>query len=157
MGQSLVAATTRLWFLRRFTTHMVNPVTRLFAGRLPGFVVLTHAGRVSGRRYRTPIFLLKSGDDYVFALTYGSKAHWVKNILASGSCEIRVRGRDVRLVEPEVFIDPARRLMPLPFRLAGRALLVTEFLRMRRLASAHGPETYETAALPLSYVGADQK
>jgi len=86
MGQRLVAATTRLWFLRRFTTHMVNPVTRLFAGRLPGFVVLTHTGRTSGHRYRTPIFLLKGGDDYVFALTYASNAHWVKNILASGSC-----------------------------------------------------------------------
>jgi deazaflavin-dependent oxidoreductase (nitroreductase family) len=121
---------TRIWFLRRFTTHVVNPVTRLFAGRLPGLVVLTHAGRASGRRYRTPIFLLKRGDDYVFALTYGSNAQWVKNILASGSCEMRVSGRDVGLVEPEVFVDVTRRLMRQPFRLAGRVLLVTEFLRM---------------------------
>jgi hypothetical protein len=67
----------------------------------------------------------------VFALTYGSNAHWVKNILAAGGCELRARRRDVRLVEPEVFVDPARRLMPLPYRLAGRAVLATEFLRMR--------------------------
>jgi deazaflavin-dependent oxidoreductase (nitroreductase family) len=125
---------TRIWLLRRFTTHVVNPVTRLIAGRLPGFVVLTHAGRTSGRRYRTPIFLLKRGDDYVFALTFGSKANWVKNILASGSCEMRDRGRDVRLIEPEVFVDRTRQLMPLPFRLAGRAVLVTEFLSMRAAA-----------------------
>jgi deazaflavin-dependent oxidoreductase (nitroreductase family) len=125
---------TRIWLLRRFTTHVVNPVTRLIAGRLPGFVVLTHAGRTSGRRYRTPIFLLKRGDDYVFALTFGSKANWVKNILASGSCEMRDRGRDVRLIEPEVFVDRTRQLMLLPFRLAGRAVLVTEFLSMRAAA-----------------------
>jgi len=125
-----MAGTTRIWFMRRFTTHMVNPVARLFAGRLPGFVVVTHAGRSSGRRYRTPLFLLKRGDDYVFALTYGSSSDWVKNILAAGGCEIRVRGRDLRLVEPEVFVDKTRRLMPLPYRLAGRAVLVTEFLSL---------------------------
>jgi hypothetical protein len=29
-----------------------------------------------------------------------------------------------------VFVDQTRGLMPLPFRLAGRLVLVTEFLRM---------------------------
>src|SRR5436190_1966003 len=108
------AGTTRLWFLRRFTTKVVNPLTRFFAGRLPGFVVLTHAGRTSGCRYRTPLFMYRRGDDYVFALTYGSNAHWVKNILVAGGCDIRVSGRDVQLVEPEVFVDPTRRVMLLP-------------------------------------------
>jgi hypothetical protein len=54
----------------------------------------------------------------------------VKNILAAGGCEIRDRGRDLRLVKPEVFVDQTRGLMPVPFRLAGRLVLVTEFLRM---------------------------
>ena len=126
-----MAGTTRIWFLRWFTTQLVNPVARLSVGRLPGVGILTHVGRTSGRRYRTPLFVLRRGDDYVFALTFGSHAHWVKNILAAGGCEVRLRGRDVRLVDPEVFVDPARQLMPFPFRLAGRAVLVTEFLRMR--------------------------
>jgi hypothetical protein len=34
--------------MRRFTTQMVNPVTRLFAGWLPGLGILTHAGRTTG-------------------------------------------------------------------------------------------------------------
>jgi hypothetical protein len=34
-------------------------------------------------------------------------------------------------VEPEVFVDKTRRLMLFPYRLAGRAVLVTEFLSMR--------------------------
>jgi len=126
-----MAATTRLWFLRRFTTHGVNPMTLLFFGRLPGCGILAHIGRTSGRLYRVPVFVLRRGDDYVFALTYGSNAHWVKNIVAAGGSELRVRGRDVSLVEPEVFVDPTRRLMPLPYRLAGRVVLATEFLRMR--------------------------
>jgi deazaflavin-dependent oxidoreductase (nitroreductase family) len=125
-----VAATTRLWFLRGFTTHLVNPGSLLFFGRLPGCGILTHTGRTSGRRYRVPVFVLRRGEDYVFALTYGSAAHWVKNILAAGDVELHARGRDLRLVEPEVFVDETRRLMPLPYRLAGRAVHATEFLSM---------------------------
>jgi deazaflavin-dependent oxidoreductase (nitroreductase family) len=125
-----MAGTTRLWFLRRFTTQVVNPLTRRFPGLVPGCAILTHAGRASGRRYRTPIILLRRGDDYVIALTYGSESHWVKNVLAAGGCELRAHGRDVRLVEPEVFVDPARRLMPFPYRIATTGVGVTEFLRM---------------------------
>jgi deazaflavin-dependent oxidoreductase (nitroreductase family) len=126
-----MAGKTRIWFMRRFTTHLLNPGTLLFFGRLPGCGILTHIGRTSGRRYRVPIFVLRRRDDYVFALTYGSESHWVKNILAEGGSDMRVRGRDLRLVEPEVFVDKTRRLMPLLYRLAGRAVLVTEFLSMR--------------------------
>jgi deazaflavin-dependent oxidoreductase (nitroreductase family) len=130
-----MAGTTRLWFLRRFTTRIVNPVSRLLAGRLPGVGVLTHVGRTSGRRYRTPLFVLRHGDDFVFALTFGSGAQWVRNTLAAGGAEIRVRGRDVCLVEPELFVDSTRRPMPMPFRLAGRAVHVTEFLRLHAAVS----------------------
>jgi hypothetical protein len=37
-------ARTRIWFLRHFTTQMVNPVARLLAGRLPGLGIPTHVG-----------------------------------------------------------------------------------------------------------------
>jgi deazaflavin-dependent oxidoreductase (nitroreductase family) len=127
-----MAATSRMSFLRPFTTHVFNPVARLFAGWLPGFAILTYRGRKSGRTYRTPINVFRHGDEYVFALTYGSDVQWVKNVIAAGGCEIRVRGRDVRLVDPEVFVDPTRRLMPLPVRLILALDRVDEFLRMRR-------------------------
>jgi len=126
-----MAAATRIRFLGTFTTRVFNPVTRLVAGSLPGFGILTHTGRTSGRSYQTPLLVLRHGDHYVVGLWYGSDAHWVKNVLAAGGCEIRVRGRDVRLVDPELFADPQRRVLPLPLRLAGRLLRVTEFLRMR--------------------------
>jgi deazaflavin-dependent oxidoreductase (nitroreductase family) len=109
----------------------VNPVTRLFAGRLPGFGILSYTGRKTGQRYRTPINVFKRDNVYVFALTYGSEANWVRNVLAAGGCEVRVRGRDVRLVEPELLVDPRGRLVPLPVRLFLRLNRVTEFLRMR--------------------------
>jgi deazaflavin-dependent oxidoreductase (nitroreductase family) len=111
---------------------VINPVTRLFAGWLPGFAILTHVGRTSGRVYRTPINVFRGGDYYLFALTYGSNVDWVKNVLAAGGCQMRSRGRDIRLAEPEVIVDPELRLMPWPLApLLGRLNRVTEVLRMR--------------------------
>jgi deazaflavin-dependent oxidoreductase (nitroreductase family) len=124
-------AKTRMSFLRPFTTRLVNPISRRFAGWLPGFGLLTYAGRKSGRQYTTPLNVFKRGDFYVFALTYGSEVNWVRNVLAAGGCELRVRGRNVRLVEPELLVDPAGRLVPLPVRVFLRANRVTEYLRMR--------------------------
>ena len=122
--------------MRRVTTHLFNPGTLLVFGRLPGCGILTHIGRTSGRRYRNPVFVLRRGDDYVFALTYGSRAQWVKNILAAGGCEIRAQGRDIRLVEPELFVDPTRQLMPLSYRIATTGVGVREFLSMHAASSA---------------------
>ena len=98
---------------------------------MPGFAILTHVGRTSGKTYRTPINVFRRGDHYVFALTYGSDVHWVKNIIAAGGCWMRARGRDIRLVEPELISDPQLRGMPLPLRIVGKLNRVTEFLRMR--------------------------
>jgi PPOX class probable F420-dependent enzyme/deazaflavin-dependent oxidoreductase (nitroreductase family) len=123
---------TRLWGARHVVTRVVNPFNRLFAGRLPWFGVLTHVGRRSGTRYRAPVNLFEHGNEVVFMLTYGSDAAWVKNVVAAGRCEVRTRQRDVHLAEPELFVDPARRLVPAPVRFLGRLVGATEFLRMQK-------------------------
>lgn len=124
------APAPRTRFIRPFTNHIVNPITRLFVHRLPGFGVITHRGRKSGSIHRTPMNVFRDGDAYVFALTYGSDVHWVKNVLAAGSAELQVRGRTVRLADPELLVDPSRRLVPLQVRFFLRLMRVTEFLRM---------------------------
>lgn len=123
---------TRLRFMRPLTVRFINRLTRLVAGRLPGFAILHYAGRTSGRSYRTPMNVFRDGDGYVFALTYGGDVQWVKNVLAAGGCDMEVRGRTIRLERPELITDPARRLMPQPVRAFLGLLAVTEFLRMRR-------------------------
>jgi deazaflavin-dependent oxidoreductase (nitroreductase family) len=123
---------TRLHLLASLTTHVFNPVTRLVAGRLPGFGVLTHTGRRSRRRYRTPLLVLRRGDDVVIALWYGSDVDWLKNVLAAGRCELVTRGRTLRLAEPDVTADPARSVLPRPLRWAGALVGLTEFLRLRQ-------------------------
>lgn len=128
---------TRMWRYRHAVTRYVDPVLRPIAGRLPSFGIVTHRGRKTGRTYETPVNVFRRGDDYVFFLTYGSDVDWVKNCLAAGGCMIRTRGRDVRLVEPELIEDPELSLAPGFVRLVEKHLAgVSEVLRMRRVSEA---------------------
>lgn len=86
------SATPRFWHARSVVRRFVNQVTRLLAGWLPGFAMLYHAGRRSGRTYEIPINAFRRGDCYVFALTYRSHTDWVKNVLTAGECRVRTRG-----------------------------------------------------------------
>jgi hypothetical protein len=45
-------------------------------------------------------------------------------------------GRNVRLTEPRLFVDPRQRLIPLPVRLFQRLMRVTEFLSMHPASTA---------------------
>jgi deazaflavin-dependent oxidoreductase (nitroreductase family) len=104
---------------------------RLFAGSLPGLGLLVHKGRMTGRVYRTPLLVMKRGDYYLVGLWYGSNVHWVKNVLASGNCEMLVRGRNTRMVYPELVVDGVLQLLPRPLAVAGRLVHLTEVLRLR--------------------------
>ena len=75
--------------------------------------------------------VFRDGEDYVFALTYGSEVQWVKNVIAAGACDLEINGKTVHLTDPELFVDPSRHLMPLPVRFLLGVMHVTEFLRMR--------------------------
>src|SRR5215216_2136647 len=123
---------TRVWGFRHVATRYLNPVLRPVVVRLPGFGILTHRGRTTGRLYHTPINVFRRGDAYLFFLTYGSDAQWVKNILAAGSCSLETRGRVVQLVEPELITDPELRPAPPVVRFVERRIAgATQYLRMR--------------------------
>jgi deazaflavin-dependent oxidoreductase (nitroreductase family) len=126
-----MATSTRMGWLRPFTTRLFNPIARRFAGWLPWFGILTYPGRKSGATYHTPVNAFRRGDAYVFALTYGADTQWLKNVEAAGGCTMRTRGRDVRLVDPERIHDPSRRLMPAPVRIMLGFDRVSDFVTMR--------------------------
>jgi len=115
----------------RFNAHVTNRVSRPFAGRLPGFAVVTHVGRQSGRTYQTPVNMFRDGERYVIALTYGADTQWVKNVMAAGGCEVHTNGATVRLCEPRIFTDPERRLVPGPVRVVLGLLDVSDFMSLR--------------------------
>jgi deazaflavin-dependent oxidoreductase (nitroreductase family) len=128
---------TRMWRFRHAVTRYVDPVLRPVAGRLPAFGIVSHRGRKTGRMYKTPVNVFRRGDQYLFFLTYGSDVQWVQNILTAGGCTLRTRGREVRLVEPELIADPELSLAPPFVRFVEKSLAgVTEVLRMRSAARA---------------------
>ncbi|SES25438.1 deazaflavin-dependent oxidoreductase, nitroreductase family [Pedococcus cremeus] len=116
-------------FNRRVTNRVTTPVLR----RLPGFGVVHHVGRRSGRPYRTPVNIFEVDGDYVVALTYGRETDWVRNVVAAGGCELEVRGRRVRCTAPRLEHDPTAGRIRLPERPVLRLLGVADFLRLTPL------------------------
>ena len=114
-----------------FNRQVTNRITGPFAAHLPGFAVVTHVGRATGRTYRTPVNVFRRDDAYLFVLTYGPAADWVKNVEAAAACDIETRGRTVHLVEPRRFTDPTRHDVPAPVRPILRLIDVAEFMTMR--------------------------
>src|ERR1022692_4742522 len=103
-----------------FNLAVTNRITSRFAARLPGFGILTHVGRKSGRFYRTPVNVFRASNNFIIALTYSSQSEWVKNVLAAGGCELQNRGKKYQLSAPNVVHDPTRRRFPIPVRLVLR-------------------------------------
>src|ERR1700758_1870984 len=100
-------------WLAQINIIFTNRITSLFAGWLPGFGILTHVGRKSGKVYRTPINVFRATNSFVIALTYSSQSEWVKNVLAAGGCELKSRGKKYQLSSPNVVRDPTRRRSPI--------------------------------------------
>jgi deazaflavin-dependent oxidoreductase (nitroreductase family) len=119
-------------FNRRFT----NPVLRPLAARLPGFGVVVHTGRKSGREYRTPVNVFREPEGYVIALTYGTESDWARNVQAAGGCDLVTRGRRTHLSAPVLFHDESRRPVPRHVRPMLRLLGVADFVSMRRETAA---------------------
>ena len=113
-----------------FNLAITNRITGRFAGRLPGFGILTHAGRKSGRPYRTPVNVFPRPEGFLVALTYGQEAHWVQNVLAAGGCRLETRGVSYQLAVVAVVHDPSRRRFPLPVRIILRIIGATDFLEL---------------------------
>jgi deazaflavin-dependent oxidoreductase (nitroreductase family) len=66
----------------------LGPYLSFWPGGLGRYLVLTHIGRKSGLRRRTPVnYAQISGDIYVTA-GFGKESHWYKNIIANPHIEV---------------------------------------------------------------------
>jgi deazaflavin-dependent oxidoreductase (nitroreductase family) len=119
-------------WLAKVNILFTNRITGLFAGWLPGFGILTHVGRKSGKVYRTPINVFRVPNAFIIALTYSSQSEWVKNVLARGGCELRTVGKNYRLSAPRVVRDPTRQKFPIPVRLVLRLVGADEYMELTR-------------------------
>jgi deazaflavin-dependent oxidoreductase (nitroreductase family) len=115
-------------WLARFNRVATNRATRLVADRLPGFGIVRHQGRRSGTQYRTPVNVFRRPGGFAVALTYGTGADWIRNVLAAGHAEIVTRGRAHAVTNPRIVHDPERTPVPGPVRRILGALDVADFL-----------------------------
>lgn len=117
--------------MARFNRAVLNRLTRPLARRLPGFGVIVHRGRRSGRIHETPVNVFRRDDGYVIALTYGTHADWVQNVLAAGVCDLITRGRRLQVCLVHIRHDP--QLLPVPpiVRPILRLIHVADFMHLR--------------------------
>jgi deazaflavin-dependent oxidoreductase (nitroreductase family) len=108
-----------------------NRVVQHVAPWLPGLALVVHRGRRSGRTYRTPVNVFRTEDGFIMALTYGPDTDWVKNVQAAGGCELRTRGRVLRVDEPRVYRDETRRGIRPVERQVLRLIGVADFLSVK--------------------------
>ncbi len=118
-------------WLARFNRHATNRVTSPLAPHLPGFGVVIHTGRKSGKTYRTPVNVFQRPGMFVFALTYGRDSQWVHNVQTAGGCKLETRGRTWQLTAPHLFHDPQHRNVPKPVGMILKLLKVDDFLEAR--------------------------
>jgi deazaflavin-dependent oxidoreductase (nitroreductase family) len=119
--------------LARFNRRVTNPLLAPFAARLPGFAIVEHRGRVSGRVYRNPVNAFEDRDGFVLALTYGRDVDWVRNVLAAGGCRLLRRGRTIPVTRPRLVpMSSVREAIPAPVRALLRQLDVADAMRLDR-------------------------
>jgi deazaflavin-dependent oxidoreductase (nitroreductase family) len=119
-------------WLARFNIAVTNRITSLFAGWLPGFGILRHVGRKSGKVYHTPVNVFRAPKGFIIALTYRSQSEWVKNVLAAGRCELKTRGKTYQLSAPNIVRDPTRQRFPIPVRVVLRLVGADEYMELSR-------------------------
>ena len=113
-----------------FNLAVTNRITSRFASRLPGFGILAHVGRKSGRVYRTPVNVFRAPEGFLIALTYGRESEWVRNVIAAGGCKGETRSVQYQLSAPSIVHDPTRRRFPLPVRIVLRFIGADDFMQL---------------------------
>jgi deazaflavin-dependent oxidoreductase (nitroreductase family) len=114
----------------RFQRRFVHPVVRGLATRLPGYGLLIHVGRKSGRTYRVPLNVFATHDGgFAIVLAYGTNSDWLLNVRAAGTAELIKRRTHYRVNNPRIVSGPDV-IAALPFygRLASRLTRSPEVL-----------------------------
>jgi deazaflavin-dependent oxidoreductase (nitroreductase family) len=92
--------------LARFNRHVTNPIQRMWAGWAPSFAIVEHAGRRSGKPYRTPVNAFSVTVDgkpgVAIALSYGPNTDWLKNLKAAGGGQMRRKAKSFGITDPRV-------------------------------------------------------
>ncbi len=126
--------------VRRMNRSLTNPrVMRTAGSSGTQTSVIRHVGRTSGRTYETPVDVIATDDGFLIALPYGTRADWVRNVLAAGSATILRQGESVDVDAP-IIAATAEVAGQLPARTLRTLSLfgVTECLHLQRSTDGVG-------------------
>jgi len=134
MAVPVVLVRFRTRWVAKFNLAVTNRITRHFVEWMPGFGMLTHVGRKSGKVYRTPVNVFRRPGGFLIALTYGPDSEWVKNVMAAGGCQLVTRRVRYGVSAPSVVHDPTRGQFPIVVRMVLWLIGAEYFLRVSSAA-----------------------
>jgi deazaflavin-dependent oxidoreductase (nitroreductase family) len=126
--------------VRRLNRSVTNPRVLRTAGS-PGTQtsIIRHVGRTSGRTYETPVDTIAALDGFLIALPYGTRADWLRNVLAAGRATIVRQGESIDVDEPIIAATAeVAAQIPARTRRTLRIFGVTECVHLRRTTDGPG-------------------
>lgn len=79
-------------FTRALAKYVVNPITKLGAGYVPGSALLETKGRKSGQPRRNPVGYHLEGNTVWIVSEHGERADYVKNLSANPQVKLKIKG-----------------------------------------------------------------
>jgi deazaflavin-dependent oxidoreductase (nitroreductase family) len=122
--------------IRIFNKYVTNRILRVFVSLSLGpFAIIHHVGRRSGQPFETVIWVWRTKEGFVIALTYGSKVDWYRNMQASGGGTVFWHKRLYTVGKPEpIDAETALTAFPAFFRFVFRTFgKKEEFVQMKSL------------------------
>ena len=131
--------------VRKMNREVMNPKQMTSAGTPGAYAsIIKHTGRISGSSYDTPIGAVPTEDGFVIGLPYGTRADWLKNVIATGSATIVHEGDTYEVDQPEVLpIEAASDYFSTQDQRAQQLFAVEQCLRVRRVSSSSEPPKIE--------------
>ena len=120
--------------LRFLNKRIFNRVTLSFAGSSYSPIsIIRHVGRRSGALYTTPVMVVKPfGDQFIFALPYGHKVDWYRNILAAGRGTVICHGKEYQVEKPQPLdVKAGSSALPIVLGLIVKFVGVHHFIQMK--------------------------
>jgi deazaflavin-dependent oxidoreductase (nitroreductase family) len=120
--------------VRRFNRAVTNPQLARTAGAISSRTsLICHVGRRSGRSYRTPVDVVPTDSGFLIALPYGTKADWLRNVLAAGVATVVTGGQSVDVGSATIVTtDDVADLLPRGQLRTLRLFGVTRCVSLRR-------------------------
>ncbi|MFT5563907.1 MAG: hypothetical protein ACI970_000623 [Myxococcota bacterium] len=90
---------------RRMNRRFLNPRQMASAGQPDAYAaIVRHAGRTSGALYETPVVAEPTANGFAIALPYGTRADWLRNVLAAGQALIVHDGAEHPVTTPTLHV-----------------------------------------------------